>query len=300
MMPAARAPPKPVPEEGAGAALLEEPALDAVGRAVAGPDLMADEGVVADEGVALASVGLTLEPLAVAEPGLLAALGDAAAAEPLPTTGAVPIGVAGTDPGAPLAVVGFAVDDADAPPVAAAAAGAWASSFAGGVGTVTPGADDAAPVGADEAGFVVSGEALDTSFALALDTVVAPAPAVTAGVGVACGAATSLGAPAPPSGFAAACAPVSVVLSPSVTVFFSALRSIVCPRVCFGFDRRGRLVIAFAPFLLALARGFARFAHRTQSRRIGPSFVRAAQASSRPNDQSRLVDAFEKRSKPGI
>ena len=49
--------------------------------------------------------------------------------------------------------------------------------------------------------------------------------------------------------------PVVLVLSPSVTVsIFSALRSMVWPRVLFGLDRLGRLVIASAPFLPPHAR----------------------------------------------
>ena len=256
MMPAARAPPKPVPEEGAGAARLEEPvpvAVDAVGRAVevevevgvadvlagvdegrlaaAGPDLMADEGAAGDEGVALVSPGLAIEALvlAVATPGLVAALGKATAGFPPPTTGGDPAGVAGTDPGAPLATAGLA---ASAPPVVAPA---LTSSFVDGV--------DAAE--APGAGFASPG--LEGAEAAALD--VAPARSADAGTAGCAGAVP--GAPVPPPGFAANCASVLVFLSPSVTVFFSALRSIVCPRVCFGFDRRGRLVIAFAPFLLA-------------------------------------------------
>ncbi len=49
--------------------------------------------------------------------------------------------------------------------------------------------------------------------------------------------------------------PAVIVLSPSVTVsIFSALRSMVWPRVLFGLDRLGRLVIGSAPFLPPHAR----------------------------------------------
>ncbi|HDZ74668.1 MAG TPA: hypothetical protein ENH55_18250, partial [Aurantimonas coralicida] len=258
--------------------------------AAAGPDLMADEDAPRDDGVVLASPDFAFEALVlvVAVPGLVAALGEAAAGLAPPTTGGVPAGVAGADPDAPPATAGLADDDADAPLVAAATAGVLASSFVGGV--------DAA----DEAGAGFASPGLEGADAAALDAAGDVAPARSADAELVCCAVVVAGVPVPPPDFAAVCASIFAFLSSSVTVFFSALRSIVCPRVCFGFDRRGRLVIAFAPFLLAPARGIARSAHRTQSRRIGPSFVRAAQASSRPNDQSRLVDAFEKRSKPGI
>ncbi len=261
MMPAARAPPKPVPEEGAGAARLEEPvpgAVEAVGRAgavevgvadvlagvdegrlaAAGPGLMADEGAAGDEGVVLASPGFAFEAfvLVAAMPGLVAALGEATGGFPPPTTGGDPAGVAGTDPGAPLATAGLADDDASAPPVAAPA---LTSSFVDGV-------DAADALGA---GFASLG--LDGAEAASLDTTGDVAPARSADAGTVGCAVVVAGVLVPPPDVATVCASVFVVLSPSVTVFFSALRSIVCPRVCFGFDRRGRLVIAFAPFLLA-------------------------------------------------
>lgn len=89
---------------------------------------------------------------------------------------------------------------------------------------------------------------------------------------------SSFGAPALVSGLASAAV---VFLSPSLTVvfFFSALRSIVWPRVLFGLDRLGRLVIASAP--CSPSSGQNRFRRSCHSpRRTYWSSIHAAGASA--------------------
>lgn len=145
MIPAASTPPAPIPEERDPVAPLpDEPAADAVlagrmpeGLAVwldgAGVPVVAGEaGLAAEDGVEdeeEADVAPT-DGLAPVTPvaGFVAALGDGAGL-PLPTTGGPPVGVAGTDPGAPLPATGLADDEADAAPVTVAAAGVLASAF---------------------------------------------------------------------------------------------------------------------------------------------------------------------------
>ncbi|MCP3056583.1 hypothetical protein [Aurantimonas marianensis] len=299
MMPAATAPPKPVPEERSRSALSEAPgpgAADADDRAAAAeagvgvglvgvdegrlaavdPDLTAAVVAAAGEGDGLASPGLAFKALAlVMEDAGLAAAPDGAAGLPPVTTGGVPAGVAGTDPGPLSAAAGFVDDAATAPPVAAALAlslpdgvdaadGAGAGFTSPGLGGAEAEAPAGRPASAGEAAFAPSGVILAASFAAAPAAAGEAAPARSADARLAGCDAVPAGAPAS-AGFAALCASVLAFLSPSVTVFFSAFRSIVCPRVCFGFDRRGRLVIAFAPFLLARAHGIAGSARRTQS-----------------------------------
>ncbi|MCD1644638.1 hypothetical protein [Aurantimonas coralicida] len=81
-----------------------------------------------------------------------------------------------------------------------------------------------------------------------------------------------------PAGLAEAVAPVSSLFLSVTGSFFSALRSIVWPRVLLGLERRGRLVIETAPFSPGLAGISGRFPHRTHSRYS--SFIRTGRASA--------------------
>ncbi len=81
-----------------------------------------------------------------------------------------------------------------------------------------------------------------------------------------------------PAGLADAVAPVSSFFLSVTGSFFSALRSIVWPRVLLGLERRGRLVIETAPFSPGLAGISGRFPHRTHSRYS--SFIRTGRASA--------------------
>ncbi|MDE0922045.1 hypothetical protein [Aurantimonas coralicida] len=81
-----------------------------------------------------------------------------------------------------------------------------------------------------------------------------------------------------PAGLAEAVAPVSSFFLSVTGSFFSALRSIVWPRVLLGLERRGRLVIETAPFSPGLAGISGRFPHRTHSRYS--SFIRTGRASA--------------------
>ncbi|MBC6717383.1 hypothetical protein H9Q09_14325 [Aurantimonas sp. DM33-3] len=99
------------------------------------------------------------------------------------------------------------------------------------------------------------------------------------------GAAPAFGAVLPsfdasvgPAGLAEAVAPVSSLFLSVTGSFFSALRSIVWPRVLLGLERRGRLVIETAPFSPGLAGISGRFPHRTHSRYS--SFIRTGRASA--------------------
>jgi hypothetical protein len=84
-----------------------------------------------------------------------------------------------------------------------------------------------------------------------------------------------------PAGLAEAVAPVSSLFLSVTGSFFSALRSIVWPRVLLGLERRGRLVIETAPFSPGLAGISGRFPHRTHSRYS--SFIRTGRASAASN-----------------
>ncbi|WP_139802637.1 hypothetical protein [Aurantimonas sp. 22II-16-19i] len=143
---------------------------------------------------------------------------------------------------------------------------------------------DAAPVAA--AGFVGLGvdapelaaaevEAAADAGAAAGDAAVAPP------FSGACALGRSVAASALASGLASGLAAgVAVVFSPSLTVvFFSALRSIVWPRVFVGRERRGRLVIASAPCLRSRRRPGS-FPRRSISARFHWSFIRAHGAST--------------------
>lgn len=88
----------------------------------------------------------------------------------------------------------------------------------------------------------------------------------------------SLDASVGPAGLAEAVAPVSSLFLSVTGSFFSALRSIVWPRVLLGLERRGRLVIEAAPFSPGLAGISGRFPHRTHSRYS--SFIRTGRASA--------------------
>ena len=88
----------------------------------------------------------------------------------------------------------------------------------------------------------------------------------------------SFGASVGPAGLAEAVAPVSSLFLSVTGSFFSALRSIVWPRVLLGLERRGRLVIETAPFSPGLAGISGRFPHRTHSRYS--SFIRTGRASA--------------------
>lgn len=80
-----------------------------------------------------------------------------------------------------------------------------------------------------------------------------------------------------PAGLADAVAPVSSFFLSVTGSFFSALRSIVWPRVLLGLERRGRLVIETAPFSPGLA-GISVDFRTARIHAIRPSFARAAQA----------------------
>jgi hypothetical protein len=84
-----------------------------------------------------------------------------------------------------------------------------------------------------------------------------------------------------PAGLAEAVAPVSSLFLSVTGSFFSALRSIVWPRVLLGLERRGRLVIETAPFSPGMAGISGRFPHRTHSRYS--SFIRTGRASAASN-----------------
>lgn len=144
----------------------------------------------------------------------------------------------------------------------AAAEDAGAAPAAGGFEADEEAADDG---GADAAGFDEAG---------AGDAGVGEAAApFTGACAVGCAAAVAVLL----SGLAAGAA---VVFSPSLTVvFFSALRSIVWPRVFVGRDRRGRLVIASAPCSQSGRRIAGSTRHR-HSAFVHWSFIRAHGASA--------------------
>ena len=198
---------------------LAEPALEAA--AGDGPSAFAP---LAAGDPAVAAFGAPTEAVlaglaaALAIPAFEGALGEAAAGETavVDVAGVEAAGVetAGDD-AAPAAATGFVALAEDAPELAAA--------------------DEAPAPGVEAAGV---GEAADDG---------AAAPPFSGACALGRSAAASALASGLASGFAAG---VAVVLSPSLTVvFFSALRSIVWPRVFVGRDRRGRLVIASAPCL---------------------------------------------------
>ncbi|MEO9788285.1 MAG: hypothetical protein ABJF67_11830 [Aurantimonas coralicida] len=206
--------------------------------------------------------------------GLAGVAEDAGAVAGLASLGSAPV--------AALADAGVAAVAAPAEPALSEAFGSPAGLAAG---------DDVAPV----AGF--DGSALAEPVPAGPDAGASPAlgslaprlevyfTSLFAVPADAVGAATVFGAVLPsfdasvgPAGLAEAVAPVSSLFLSVTGSFFSALRSIVWPRVLLGLERRGRLVIEAAPFSPGLAGISGRFPHRTHSRYS--SFIRTGRASA--------------------
>lgn len=260
-----------------------DPVADAVvGVAVAPPDA----------GVAVAPpvVGVAVAPPDAGVAGFAAvpvAAGDAVVLDGLAAVAEEAGAVAGfaslgLAPVAALAEADVAAVAAPAEPVLSEAFGSLTGLAAG---------DDVAPV----AGF--DGSALAAPVPAVPDAGASPAlgslaprlevyfTSLFAVLADAVGAAPVFGAVLPsfnasvgPAGLAEAVAPVSSLFLSVTGSFFSALRSIVWPRVLLGLERRGRLVIETAPFSPGLAGISGRFPHRTHSRYS--SFIRTGRASA--------------------
>ncbi|WP_370196590.1 hypothetical protein [Aurantimonas sp.] len=255
-------------------ALLEAAGFDASLPAVVPGDPVAD-----------AVAGVAVAPPVTGVAGFAAvpvAAGDAVAPDGLAAVAEEAGAVAGLAPVAALADAEVAAVAAPAEPVLSEAFGSPAGLAAGVDVAPVAGFDGsalAAPVPAvpDAGASPVLGslaprlEVYFTSLFAVLADAVGAAPVFGAVL-------PSFDASVGPAGLAEAVAPVSSLFLSVTGSFFSALRSIVWPRVLLGLERRGRLVIEAAPFSPGLAGISGRFPHRTHSRYS--SFIRTGRASA--------------------